>query len=144
MTQKVSLVGKVWNKVARTLLKGSHRTRVLVVCNKEVLLTQDRINDGYWKLPGGGMKKDEDPKSCAVRELKEELGLIIKEKDLVFLKTISPSKDLPFHKEVLKVTLKKKPKLTIQRLELSKAEWFKISHLPDNSDEVIKEAVKLL
>ena len=38
-----------------------------------------------WKLPGGRSEKDEFPVATAIRETKEETGLIIKEKALQLL-----------------------------------------------------------
>ena len=32
---------------------------------------------GHWDLPGGGREGDEDGETCALRELAEELGLIL-------------------------------------------------------------------
>ena len=32
---------------------------------------------GLWDLPGGGREGDEDGETCALRELQEELGLIL-------------------------------------------------------------------
>ena len=39
-------------------------------------------NPNKWGLFGGGIKKDESPINAAIRELKEELDLSVKEKDL--------------------------------------------------------------
>lgn len=40
--------------------------------NKFLLTLEDK---GLWELPGGGLDFGEDPKSCLVREIKEEMGL---------------------------------------------------------------------
>ena len=36
----------------------------------------------YWDLPGGGREGDESPLDCALRELAEEFGLILRAGDL--------------------------------------------------------------
>ncbi len=38
---------------------------------------------GHWALPGGFMEIDETCEACAVRELHEETGLMVDEKDIV-------------------------------------------------------------
>lgn len=134
----------VFRLFTKQFFKNTYRTRVMIIHDKKILLTQDRLSDGDWKLPGGGMKKDEDVKDCGSREIKEELGIDIKAKDLVHLKTIQPTKDAPFYKEVLKATLKEQPKIVMDKFELSKAEWFPINNLPKNVDEVILTSIKLL
>ena len=41
----------------------------------------------HWDLPGGGREGDESPAECALRETKEEVGLCLKESDLVWRQT---------------------------------------------------------
>lgn len=55
-------------------------TSVFVVHNGRVLL---RKHDKYkiWLPPGGHIELDEDPTQCAVREVKEEVGLDVVLKD---------------------------------------------------------------
>ena len=36
----------------------------------------------FWDLPGGGRESDETPEDCALRELREELGLSYRPSDL--------------------------------------------------------------
>lgn len=39
---------------------------------------------GHWDLPGGGREGDETPQACALRETREEVGLIVPATDLVW------------------------------------------------------------
>lgn len=53
-------------------------TAAIIENNGRILLTQRRQGTpypGYWEFPGGKMEPDEDPASCVVRELMEELGI---------------------------------------------------------------------
>jgi 8-oxo-dGTP diphosphatase len=42
----------------------------------QILLVEPTYK-GYWELPGGAVDGDESPYDAAVRELKEELGLVV-------------------------------------------------------------------
>ena len=44
---------------------------------------------GCWAFPGGFMEIDETAETCAVRELQEETGLVVEEKDIVQFHTFS-------------------------------------------------------
>lgn len=57
------------------VLYGSRRTRILVVCRQQVLLTKGWMGDGKWQLPGGGLHKGESSSDGALRELYEETGI---------------------------------------------------------------------
>lgn len=63
--------------VVGRLLRGTLRTRILVVHGDSLLLIQDWIGNGQWVLPGGGLHKKEPAASGASRELREETGLAI-------------------------------------------------------------------
>ena len=41
---------------------------------------------GYWSVLGGSIDEGENPKDCAIRELKEESGISIDRKKVKFLK----------------------------------------------------------
>lgn len=49
---------------------------------------------GYWDFPGGGREGDETPEACALRELREEFGLILPERRLVWRRDY-PSQHAP-------------------------------------------------
>lgn len=52
-----------------------------------VIMRDDRPDlpwAGYLDLPGGGREGDERPETCALRETREELGLIVTEPELIW------------------------------------------------------------
>ena len=64
------------------VVRNTDRTRVIVRYKNEILLVQGWIGNKKWQLPGGGIKKGEPVKLAAIRELREETGIIIKESKL--------------------------------------------------------------
>jgi len=71
---------------------GEHRAPVdvlmLLVKAGELLLTKRAGNSygsGWWAIPSGHVEAGEDVVSAAVRELKEELGVDVKDGDLSFV-----------------------------------------------------------
>jgi len=57
------------------MIRGSKRTRLLIVYCDEVLVTKGWLSSGKWSLPGGGLHKGEQSLAGALRELYEETGL---------------------------------------------------------------------
>lgn len=56
-------------------LRGTTRTRALVICRGEVLLVKNWLSDNRYGLPGGGMHAGEQLLAAMERELAEEVGL---------------------------------------------------------------------
>ena len=54
-----------------------------------VLLVEPTYKD-YWEVPGGGVEADESPYDAAVRELKEELGLLVTPGRLLVVDWVPP------------------------------------------------------
>src|SRR5690242_997975 len=64
------------------------RSRIVLVNPKgEVLLMHQWISSGKWHLPGGGLHADEEKITGALRELREETGVILTPKDMIELGT---------------------------------------------------------
>lgn len=60
----------------------STRTRILLLHNDRLLITKNWLSSGLWSLPGGGIKRGEDPDKGAVRELYEETAINLSATDL--------------------------------------------------------------
>lgn len=51
------------------------RAHVVIYVNNQVLIVKEWIGIGVWGLPGGSVKRGEDPVTAGLREVQEELGL---------------------------------------------------------------------
>lgn len=65
---------------------------IIVVDNKKFLILQrspTSTGAGLWNFPGGSIEDGESRDEAAVRELKEEAGLIVKTEDIEYLGTLN-------------------------------------------------------
>lgn len=106
-------------------LRMSRRTRILLVHDKEILVIKGWMSDGKWSLPGGGTHKDETILQGAVRELHEEVGITVQEKDLKPLGETfvyrAYGHQYPFYCFIVQID--KSVPLKLQWYEISHAEW---------------------
>lgn len=64
----------------------------LIAADGRILLHQRKFDGalgGLWEFPGGKVELGEDPDSALVRELAEELGVVVDPADLVYLASAS-------------------------------------------------------
>ena len=55
-------------------------TAAIILHDGKILIARRKANAPYpllWEFPGGKVEKNEDPQECVVRELKEELDIVI-------------------------------------------------------------------
>ena len=116
--------------------KKRNRATALVVNDEGKLLLVKEKGAVVWSLPGGGMKKREEPLAAARRELDEETGLAVL--DATFL----------FHYENLRqrhhvCLVSAAGKIKLQRKELNGYRWWngqtQMSLLP-SATEIIARA----
>ncbi|MDP3729136.1 MAG: NUDIX hydrolase [bacterium] len=65
-------------------MNSQHAVAVLIISPDGIPLVRDpkKPIPRYWKLPGGRSKEGETPEECAVREIKQEIGLAIDQDNL--------------------------------------------------------------
>jgi len=60
--------------------------RAIVIRDKDILLMKRfKLGREYYTLPGGRVEPGETPDACAIREVREESTLVVKNPKLVFL-----------------------------------------------------------
>jgi 8-oxo-dGTP diphosphatase len=112
---------------------SKHATAVLVVTPEGIPLVRDprKPSPVYWKLPGGRSKEGETAKQCAVRELREEVGITLQESDLREV----ASKDKNGHTmTIFHAELGSLPKLRMVGDEGEEIGVFKASQILDRDD----------
>lgn len=114
--------------------------RVAVLNNKnEVLLVKHSYRKNYF-FPGGGVLKKEKFNKAAKRELFEEIGLTLNEKDFVFrgiYQYFEEGKNdvIAFYT----VKLLSDVKINVDNIEIVEATWFKLDQLPTDLSHGVKE-----
>ncbi len=95
----------------------------------EVLLVQSWLSSGKWGLPGGGLNRGESSAAAAVRELEEEVGIMLQESSLESLFTLRSRG----HDEIVFVAHVEKSDLPTElpnTFEIKDAAWFSFRELP--------------
>ncbi len=112
------------------ILKGTTRTRVLILNDDRVLVVKNRIGEGKWSLPGGGIKKNESLVDGAIREVKEETGIKLLNSQLIKLESSkSLTHKLKFNLESYYVNLGSKIKPNPRLVEIAQCSWINIDKL---------------
>jgi 8-oxo-dGTP pyrophosphatase MutT (NUDIX family) len=80
MYLSLSVIGAVhalryWTSFTGSSIQG---VRILILDDRKVLLVSHWYAPWAWTLPGGGIHKNEKPEGAAMREAREETGLVIK------------------------------------------------------------------
>jgi 8-oxo-dGTP pyrophosphatase MutT (NUDIX family) len=81
-----------------------------------------------WQLPGGGIKRGEEPHATAAREAREELGM-----ELTDWRALGSVEARGYGKRTTLVCFEARPTsrgVTIDEGELEEARWFELSDLP--------------
>ena len=108
------------------------RVRVIIRCSNEILVVKNWFGPNSWQLPGGGKKAGESAKDTAIREINEELGVVISIADLKLLtKNVLNinSYGLKFRNQYVFLDLTSKPNLKLSS-EIAVAEWTRIKRAP--------------
>ena len=110
--------------------RGSTRAYVLLSVENEVLFVKSFVGDQKWKLPGGGVKKNEQPVEGAVREVFEETGIKIEKSQLSeILRIKKQHAGAKYTYAVFNAQLPQKPQINKSKSEILDAQWLKPSEI---------------
>jgi 8-oxo-dGTP pyrophosphatase MutT (NUDIX family) len=106
----------------------SRGVKCVLTHGEYVLLVRHTYGPGSWELPGGGMRRGEEPVATARREMNEELGLSIEH----WTRQGEAVVDLGHHHDQVQFFTAEvtAPKLNINQAELTEARWFSRRQLP--------------
>jgi 8-oxo-dGTP diphosphatase len=79
----------------------------------------------YYSAPGGYLRRNEEGRAAAVRELAEEIGLRVRPEELVLaLEVTHDWENKHDHVQVFTLDLNERPSVRIDNREVIEAEWF--------------------
>jgi 8-oxo-dGTP pyrophosphatase MutT (NUDIX family) len=117
---------RLYWRVARPHTRG---VKCVVREGDAVLFVRHAYGDRRcWELPGGGIKRGEDPRDAAAREAREELGI-----DLSEWRPLGSVEARGHGKRTTVICFEGRPAgrtVTIDRGEIEEARWFEPSELP--------------
>lgn len=118
------------------------RTRVVVVHDNKTLLVKDWLGNGQWNFPGGGLHRGELPLLGAVRELREETGIVVKASDLQGFGTIhARSSGITSQLICSYVGVPALSIVTLQRFEILEYCWANVKDLENMNTSCATKAV---
>jgi 8-oxo-dGTP pyrophosphatase MutT (NUDIX family) len=127
-------------------IKGSTRAYVVVLAEDNVLLTKNWLGlHKKWRLPGGGVKKSEDPIVAAERELYEEVGLKIDKNKLTALNFDPIKVSKTFKANIYLIEFSTKMAINRNQNELSDAQWIPLVKINElNVSQEVAEALRAI
>lgn len=112
-----------------------------ILKGKKILVTREK-NRKLYLLPGGGIKKDEDPQQALIRELHEELGIKIDNKNLESLgKFSAPKVGRKTERETQVFIVKKWSGEILPQGEVEAIEWINSNNLSLSLEWILKHPV---
>lgn len=143
--------GAIAYKIIRTPFKWywklfkikTRGVRVLLVHRDKIILVRHWYNS-LWVMPGGGIKKYETPEQAAIREIKEEVGIDIKQLDylLGIYSNTREGKNDEVHCFVVELdSLIEIPRRKFN-IEISDVIWSSLSNLPSNISRATKDRIQ--
>jgi 8-oxo-dGTP pyrophosphatase MutT (NUDIX family) len=134
-----NLVRRFYWFIFRPHTKG---VKCLIKSNGLYLLIQTTYSGKYWTLPGGGIKQKETPEEAAIREVKEEVGILIDNAKLLgsYESTAEYKKDTVF----LTYAETSVQQVITHTGEIAIAKWFSTNTLPREQSRALREAISLI
>jgi 8-oxo-dGTP pyrophosphatase MutT (NUDIX family) len=116
-----------WWRIRKPHVYGA-KVIVLDDDGQVLLIRHSYMRSHQWMLPGGGIGRGEDPVEAAIREVREEVGLVVKQIDLhgVFLDTSTGARN---HIHIF-IARGVAGMPRVDGVEIIAAQWFALDALP--------------
>lgn len=121
-------------------LKRDERARVIVQVGEEILVLKGWYGSNKWMLPGGGMHTGEQPIDAAIRELKEETGIVAQPADLQPAGSgkVKDSYGLSYTYHLFVMKLAERPESAVRNYEIYDVDWRRPQDLVEDKKGVLK------
>jgi 8-oxo-dGTP pyrophosphatase MutT (NUDIX family) len=115
--------------------------KAALVCDGQLLLVHHTYGPARWELPGGGVRRGEEPLAALRRELAEELGLSVA--DAIALAVIhGPGRNSRHRTHLYRVDVGSKH-VQPDLVEIAEARWWDPGALPPRLGSMVGEALTL-
>jgi ADP-ribose pyrophosphatase YjhB (NUDIX family) len=132
----IKFLGVIWRRLPGSLRRrlvrvGQRRFTVSVGAtifdDKGQILLLDHVfrPEGGWGIPGGFVNKAEEPEAALRRELREEVGIELRDVELLFARTLPGPGQIEFYFRA-KAIGRPEP----CSFEIKSARWFSVDDLP--------------
>lgn len=127
--------------VTRPTVRG---VRCAILRGGDVLLVRHTYGDRGWALPGGLLRRREEPEEAARREMREEVGIDIAHwRALGMLRFIGPER-AKHVVECFAADVPEGQEPRANKSEIGQVGWFPVDRLPDetfrHTDEMVERA----
>jgi len=120
-------------------LFGTKRVRIAIFSPQgEILLVRGSIGRHEWELPGGALRRGEDPASGAARELREETGFVLSSSEL----QSSGDYIIDGYQAAVFYGAAETGPLRVNGIEIIEVKWFSLKKLPQvgtDTEKLIRE-----
>lgn len=122
----------------RLFLRRTSRVYVALIYENEVLLVKNWLARDTWRLPGGGIGHNESPEQAALREIREELRVVLAQNKLsVVCKGIQSTDRLGFEYSIYAYRCTDKPRILPNKYEIIDVQWCDIADVHGTIPEVL-------
>jgi 8-oxo-dGTP pyrophosphatase MutT (NUDIX family) len=136
---------RAWWVLARPRSSG---VRCVIRHGGEILLVRHSYGDRRWLLPGGRVRRGEDPAATASREMAQELGIACRGWTVTGCNEARtayrrPSRGEPFRRHRTWYLAGEAPDRAVRprAMEIDEARWFSPAALPADRSDALDEAV---
>ena len=110
--------------IIRIIIKRTQRAYVAIIYNGNLLIVKNWLARNTWRLPGGGVQRNESPQECIVREAKEELGISLDINKVILLhEGVNTTDRLGFVYAHYYYICESEPQLKTNRFEINTHMW---------------------